>query len=90
MHVAEPKFRAGTYTTAPWVGLDAELEHEYDEHGNHRLTYKGRVGAWVSFSEVCSVSVADQAGEERMFCATTKFYWPEAEIYEKVVIVPRY
>jgi hypothetical protein len=90
MKVVEPKFRAGTYTTAPWVGLDAELEHEYDEHGNHRLTFKGRVGVWAAFAAVCSITIKDQAGEDRTFCATTNYYWPEPEIFEKVVIVPRY
>jgi hypothetical protein len=90
MQVLEPRFEAGVYTTAPWIGLDAELEHHYDANGNHQLQYKGRVGDWKSFAEMCSITIKDQAGEDRTFCATTKYHWPEPEIFEKVIVVPRY
>lgn len=90
MQVLEPRFEAGMYTHAPWVNLIAELEHHYDENGCHQLQYKGQVGVWAAFSDMCEITITDKDGELRTFYGTTKAHWPKPEIMEMIPVVPRY
>jgi hypothetical protein len=79
-----PRFVRGTPTSVPWTGLKGELCHEYDEHGNHRITLNGRVGDWV-----CFASVATFSWNGRNFRAYTDYHPFFNEIEEVIAVLPR-
>ena len=83
--MGRPKFLPGETTSAPWVNIKGDICHEYDYHGQHRLTHNGASGDWVSYSDVATHKIGD-----RLFAATTD-YWDNQlpEIFEIQTVVPR-
>lgn len=47
-----------------------EVGHEFDETGNHRLTYGGSVGNWEIYGEICKL---ERKGI--WFAGTTEYFW---------------
>jgi hypothetical protein len=82
--MARPRFVRGTPTSVPWTGLKGELCHEYDQHGNHRITHNGRLGDWVSFAEAAIFSI-----DGRNFRAYTDYHVFFNEIEEVIAVLPR-
>ena len=82
--MVRPRFQAGTYTRAAWPNVDGEIEHEFDDYGNHRITIKGALGDWANYADVASYKYGD-----RLFVAYTDYWEGMPEIAELEVIVKR-
>lgn len=92
--MGRPSFVASEVTKAPWVNINGELCHEYDESGNHRITLNGALGDWASYGDIALLRLANgkyvQHGGDRLFGATTDYYQGVLdEMFEIEVIVPR-
>ena len=47
-----------------------EVGHEFDETGNHRLTFRGKVGCWETYGEICKLEV-----DGVWFAGTTEYFY---------------
>jgi hypothetical protein len=82
--MARPRFIAENVTEVPWSGLKGFLCHEYDDHGNHRLSHNGRLGDWVCYSGIAVLLI-----EDRKFRAYTDYHSSCDEIEEVMAVLPR-
>lgn len=84
--MARPRFQAGIVASVVWLKIDGMIEHEYDEHGNHRITIKGAVGEWADFADIATFKTKD----DRLFAATTDYWMSDLpEIFEMQAVLPR-
>ena len=82
--MGRPRFQAGIATSAPWVGIKNEIQHEFDARGNHRITYNGASGDWVSYCNIATIKIDD-----RLFRAYSDHFVNMNEIEEAQSVVPR-
>lgn len=75
--MGRPRFQAGVVSQTPWINIKGEIEHEYDEDGNHRLCHNGRVGDWVTYADVAVLKIG-----ELKFGASTDFHFHLPDVFE--------
>lgn len=82
--MGKPRFIAGVYNSVPWVGLQGEISHEYDEWGSHRLVHAGRGGDWANWTDIATLKIKD-----RLFRGYSDFWSEVNEIEEVIAVAPR-
>lgn len=59
-----------------------DIEHEYDDHGNHRLRYYAQVGLWTTYQSIAEIEIH----KTQILCATD-FWEPTFQADKPFMVV---